>query len=48
MVLTNIFRDQLDRYGEIDLIRKAIGKAYRPLVRAPSRLLTPTILPDRD
>ena len=26
MVLTNIFSDQLDRYGEIDAIQKAIGK----------------------
>ena len=29
MVLTNIFRDQLDRYGEIDSIRKAIGKGLQ-------------------
>ena len=29
MILTNLFRDQLDRYGEIDLTMKALEKAIR-------------------
>ena len=29
MIITNLFRDQLDRYGEIDLTMKALEKAIR-------------------
>ena len=36
MILTNLFRDQLDRYGEIDLTMKALEKAIR---LAPSMTL---------
>ena len=36
MVLTGLFRDQLDRYGEIDLTMKALEKAIR---EAPSMTL---------
>ena len=36
MIITNLFRDQLDRYGEIDLTMKALEKAIR---LAPSMTL---------
>ena len=36
MILTGLFRDQLDRYGEIDLTMKALEKAIR---EAPSMTL---------
>ena len=36
MILTNLFRDQLDRYGEIDLTMKALEKA---ICRAPDMTL---------
>ena len=36
MILTNLFRDQLDRYGEIDLTMKALEKA---ILEAPDMTL---------
>ena len=42
VVLTNLFRDQLDRYGEVDRLAAGWLEALRPLGRRPCSSPTPT------
>ena len=45
MVLTNLFRDQLDRYGEIDITMNLLKKAMEMAPEMEVTIPFPPILP---